>query len=201
MTHAKSSKRTVGNTSKIEDLEVSFADGPTPQPLPANVNLEAIIMNVLREAPFANGKAKLVWRKYLGSLEFQRMCMDAFWYLVGHHIQTKPELPNSPQLSRMSDNYVRLFFIVAPAYKDSFFTYFHEALACSILLCLISSFPKNSKRYRTSEFKTMVMDLCREWILGLRQSHPSSEHWIHALDEEQKPKKPGSSRSRRGTEW
>jgi len=171
---------------RAEDVEVSFARTPTPQPLPPNVNLEAIIMNVLREAPFASGKAKIMWRKYLGSVEFQRMSTDAFWYILAHHLQSHPQDPDSPHFSRMSDNYVRLFFIVPPAYKDDFFTHFHEALACTALLCLISAFPKASKKYRSFEFKTLVMDLCGEWVLGLRQSCPPGDHWIHALDDDQK---------------
>ncbi|CAM9908056.1 unnamed protein product, partial [Scytosiphon promiscuus] len=153
------------------------------QPLPKSVRLASITEKVLREAPFAVGNSRPMWRVFLASRPFMELATDGFWFIVAHEILGIPvDIMRSPRFSRIAHVYSHMFTNAPPVFKDMWGSYFFEAWALTLLILLQESFPKSKPIFDDSAFRMRLLDLCAEWTMGIRPSFPLTGHWVLKFD-------------------
>ena len=150
-----------------------------PQPLPRNVHLSVLTETVLREAPFAQGRARGWWRAQLSGPDWAKLVTDSFWWALHHLIQNNDPAAaaghgavatareDDPVFDRMAASYVHLFERVATERKDLFFTHFYEAHAYSIILALCGAFPRHKDRLDSTETRQQLLEACARWSTGM----------------------------------
>jgi len=172
-------------SEKVEDATLEF-DKNSYTPLPETVNMELILENVLKSMPFTSGKSRLIWRNHLKSETCRNMVKDIFWWTLSHLGLLKAQAQETQDaaenfVSRISDNYIRLFYQLPSAHKDQFFGRFYDSLAQIIFQAYSSAF-RGSLQLFDDDFKLKLVDTFAEWTTGLVPSHPSWLHWAQQVD-------------------
>ncbi|CAM9450500.1 unnamed protein product [Ectocarpus sp. 4 AP-2014] len=165
------------------DVKSAEIDLVRYQPLPGSVRFASVTEKVLREAPFAVGNSKPMWRVFLTSRPFMELAADGFWFVVAHEILRMPvDAAHSPRFSRMAHVYSHMFTNAPPVFKDMWGSYFFEAWVLTLIILLQESFPKSKSLFDEPSFRMRLLDLCAEWTMGIRPSFPLAGHWVLKFD-------------------